>query len=647
MKQKTSQKITALYERLSHDDELQGESNSISNQKALLETFAEKNGFTGIRHFTDDGISGTTFDRLGLQALIAEIKQGNIGTVIVKDNSRIGRNYILTGNFRELLRQNNVRLIAVNEGTDTGSGMEDDFLPFRDVINEYYAKDISKKIRSTFKSKGDSGKHVASSPPYGYIKDPNDKNHWIVDEEAAEIVRRMFRLTLEGKGPYQICKIFESEKIEIPAVHQKKQGLGLWQNREIKDPYRWTSSTIAGILAKPEYLGHTVNFKTRKHFKDKKSHYVDKSEWQIFKNTQEPIVDQETFDNVQRIRSRVKRYPDGWGEAHPLTGILYCADCGHMLYVHRVNNGKREAYFTCGRYNKAKDTDRCVSPHRIKADDVMQILSKTIKGIIDYANFDREAFVAEIESVVGEQKEADHSGAMLEIEAAERRIEKLETLIMKIYEDQALGRMNAERYTALYNKYQEEQNTLKHRVRELRVTIADEKKEIWSASKFIKLVDRYADFTVLTPIMINEFVDKVIVHERDRKNSVQTTQKLEIYFNFIGNYEPSKEELSEEEMQKLTEEEEKERVRKDRLHQNYLKRKANGKQKEYEERYKARREEKKQEKFKTLKKSGIPLSEYKRIEKIVLHRCFLSLTTIKYSDIIYSSFFMEEKICQQ
>ncbi len=201
--QKASQKITALYERLSHDDELQGESNSISNQKALLETFAEKKGFTGTRHFTDDGISGTTFDCPGLQALIAEIKQGNIGTVIVKDNSRIGRNYILTGNFRELLRQNNVRLIAVNEGTDTGSGMEDDFLPFRDVINEYYAKDISKKIRSTFKSKGDSGKHVASSPPYGYIKDPNDKNHWIVDEEAAEIVRRMFRLTLEGKGCYE------------------------------------------------------------------------------------------------------------------------------------------------------------------------------------------------------------------------------------------------------------------------------------------------------------------------------------------------------------------------------------------------------------------------------------------------------------
>ncbi len=575
MKQKSSQKITALYERLSHDDEMQGESNSISNQKALLEAYAEKNGFTGICHFTDDGISGTTFDRPGLQALIAEVEQGNIGTVIVKDNSRIGRNYILTGNFRELLRQNNVGLIAVNEGTDTGSGMEDDFLPFRDVINEYYAKDISKKIRSTFKSKGESGKHVASSPPYGYIKDPKDKNRWIVDEEAAEVVIRAFRLTLEGKGQYQICKIFEEEKIETPAMHQKKQGIGLWQNREIKYPYRWGSSCIADMLSKPEYLGHTVNFKTRKHFKDKKSYYVDRSEWQIFKNTQEPIIDQETFDNVQRIRGRVRRYPDGWGEAHPLTGILHCADCGHTLYVHRVNKGKREAYFTCGRYNKAKDTDRCALPHRIKADDVMQILSKTIKSIIDYSNFDREAFVAEIESVVGEQKEADHSGARLEIEAAERRIDELETLIIKIYEDQALGKLSAERYTALYNKYEEEQNALKQRVRELSVTIADDKKEIRSASKFIKLVDRYADFTELTPVILNEFVDKVVVHERDRKYSTQTTQKVEIYFNFIGEYRPTtmkEPELTEEEKAELARKE----ALKDKRHEQYMIRKAEG-----------------------------------------------------------------------
>lgn len=609
MKQKSSQKITALYERLSHDDELQGESNSISNQKALLEAFAEKNGFTGIRHFTDDGISGTTFDRPGLQALIAEVEQGNIGTVIVKDNSRIGRNYILTGNFRELLRQNNVRLIAVNEGTDTGSGMEDDFLPFRDVINEYYAKDISKKIRSTFKSKGESGKHVASSPPYGYIKDPLDHNHWIVDEEAAENVRRMFRLTLEGKGPYQICKIFEEEKIEVPAMHQKKQGLGLWQNREIKYPYRWTSSTVAAILSKPEYLGHTVNFKTRKHFKDKKSHYVDKSEWQIFKNTQEPIIDQETFDNVQRIRSRVKRYPDGWGDAHPLTGILFCADCGHKLYVHRVDNGKRVDYFSCGRYNLAKERERCLTPHRIRADDVMQILSKTIKGIIDYSNFDREAFVAEIEAVVGEQKESDHSGAMAEIETAAKRIEELEILIMKIYEDQALGKLSAERYTALYNKYQEEQNALKNKIKDLRGNIADEKKEVRSASKFIKLVDRYADFTELTPVMINEFVDRIVVHERERRYSTQTTQKVEIYFNFIGEYRPStmtEPELTEEEKAKLARKE----ALKDKRHEQYMIRKAEGRDANYNKQVARRRAQQREDRRKTRRWEDIQAGLY-------------------------------------
>ena len=609
MKQKSTQKITALYERLSHDDELQGESNSISNQKAMLEAYAEKNGFAGIRHFTDDGISGTTFDRPGLQEMITEIKAGNIGTVIVKDNSRIGRNYIKTGNFRELLRICGVRLIAVNEGTDTASDQEDDFLPFRDVLNEFYAKDISKKIRSTFKSKGDSGKHVASSPPYGYIKDLQDKNHWIVDEEAAEIVRRIFRMTLEGKGIYQICKMLEEEKIEIPAYHQQKQGLGLWQHRPIKDPYHWSSGTVAQILMKPEYLGHTVNFKTQKHFKDKKSHYVDKSNWQIFENTQEPIVDQETFDNVQRIRSRVRRYPDGWGTAHPLTGILYCADCGHALYVHRVTNGVRVPYFCCGNYNRSKDIRMCNSPHRIKADDVMQILSKTIKSIIDYAKFDRDAFVAEIQAVVGEQKEADHSGAILEIETAEKRIDELELLIMKIYEDQALGKLSSERYTALYNKYQEEQNELKERVRNLRVTIADDKKEVRSASQFIKLVDRYTDFTVLTPVIINEFVDKIIVHERDRKSSIQTTQKIEIYFNFIGEYKPStmrEPELTEEEKEKLARKE----AIKDKRHAQYMARRADGRDAAYNKQTAARRAQQREDRRKTRRWEDIQAGIY-------------------------------------
>ena len=316
--------MTALYERLSRDDELNGESNSISNQKKLLEQYAKEHGFTNLVHFTDDGISGTRFDRPGFLAMMKEVESGKVGTILIKDMSRMGRDYLKVGQYMELLRQKNVRLIAVNENVDSFRE-DDDFTPFRNIMNEWYARDTSKKIKSTFKAKGKSGKHVASTTPYGYLKDKDDPNVWIVDEEAAVVVRRIFHMTMDGYGPYQIAKALKEDKVEIPAVHMAKKDAGLWKGRveEIKDPYGWGSSTVAGILKKREYLGHTVNFKTRKHFKDKKSHYVSEDNWTVFENTQEAIIDQETFDNVQRIRSNVRRYPDGWGEAHPLTGLMY------------------------------------------------------------------------------------------------------------------------------------------------------------------------------------------------------------------------------------------------------------------------------------------------------------------------------------
>ena len=347
------EKLTALYERLSHDDDLMGESNSISNQKQMLSEYAESHGLTPYIHFTDDGISGTRFDRPGFVSMMDAIKAGQIGTVIIKDMSRLGRDYLMVGQIQEMLRQKQVRLIAINDGHDSLNG-DDDFLPFRNIMNEWYAKDTSKKIRSTFKAKGNSGKHVASTTPYGYLKDPENKEHWVVDEEAAQVVRRIFQMTMDGYGPYQIAKKLKEDQVEIPAVHMARHGAGLWQGRvdEIKDPYAWGSSTVAGILKKREYLGHTVNFKTRKHFKDKKSHYVSEDNWTVFEDTQEAIIDQETFDNVQRIRKNVRRYPDGWGEAHPLTGLMYCADCGAKMYVHRVNNGKRIPQYTCSAYSK-------------------------------------------------------------------------------------------------------------------------------------------------------------------------------------------------------------------------------------------------------------------------------------------------------
>lgn len=607
------EKITALYERLSRDDELEGESNSIVNQKKILEEYASKNNLTNIIHFTDDGISGTQFDRPGFMEMMNGVNAGNIGCIIVKDMSRLGRDYLKVGQCMEILRQKGVRLIAINDNVDSFY-REDDFTPFRNIMNEWYARDTSRKIQSTFRSKGESGKHTASTPPYGYIKDEKDKDKWVVDEKAAEIVRRIFNLTMDGAGPYKIAKILEADKIDIPAYHQKKLGYGLHQSKNFEYPYRWCSSTIASILKKKEYLGHTVNFKTRKHFKDKKSKYVSEDNWLIFENTHEAIIDQETFDNVQRIRGNVKRYPDGWGEYHPLTGLMYCADCGSKMYVHRTNNYKNIPYYVCSNYKKVPCGTLCPSAHRIKAEVVLNLIQETLKDIKNYLDEDNEAFLHSIQNEMEETEKMEMEKKKTRLTDSKNRLQELERLMCRIYEDMILEKIPNTRYEILNNQYETEQRELSKEIDGLEKAIKRYEKETDRAKKFIRLIERYDNFDELTPTIINEFVEKILVHERDRKGSQSANQKVEIYFNFIGNYEPPKEELSEEEMQKLTEEEEKERARKDRLHQNYLKRKANGKQKEYEERYKARREEKKQEKLKVLKRTGIPVSEYKNME---------------------------------
>ena len=326
-----NEKITALYERLSRDDfgkddDQQRESNSISNQKAMLEEFAARQGFTNIVHFTDDGISGTCFDRPGFLAMMKEVEAGNVEYLCIKDMSRMGRDYLKVGQIMEILRQRGVRLIAINDGVDSARG-DDDFTPFRNIMNEYYARDTSRKIRSTFQSKGKSGKHLTGTVIYGYLWN-EARDQWLVDPEAADVVKRIFAMTIEGYGPYQIASKLKEEKILIPSAYLAQHGEGVNKNKTFKDVYGWGSSTICNILEKREYLGHTINFKTRKHFKDKKSHYVPEDEWTIFENTHEPIIDQQTFDLVQKIRGNVRRYPDGWGEAAPLTGLLYCADCG-------------------------------------------------------------------------------------------------------------------------------------------------------------------------------------------------------------------------------------------------------------------------------------------------------------------------------
>ncbi len=584
-----NEKITPLYERLSRDDELQGESNSISHQKQMLEEFARRNGLPNPTHFTDDGVSGTRFDRPGFLAMMEEVEAGRVEAIVIKDMSRLGRDYLKVGQVMEILRQRGVRLIAINDGVDSLKG-DDDFTPFRNIMNEFYARDTSRKIRSVFKSKGMSGKHLTGTVIYGYLWDEK-REHWLVDEEAAAVVRHIFALAMEGYGPYQIATKLSEEKIEMPAVHLARYGEGVNKNKAFADIYRWSASTVVEILKKQEYLGHTVNFKTRKHFKDKKSHYVDESEWTIFENTHEAIIDQETFDNVQRIRGNARRYPDGFGEAHPLTGLMYCADCGGKMYVHRTYNGKRVPQYTCGQYGKYPIGSLCPTQHRIKAEAVLTLIADMLRAIAEYSRNDRAEFIRTVQETQAAQQTADISKKRKRLAAAQKRAGELEKLICKIYEDNALGKLPDARYEALDAQYAKEQDALNAEIAELEKAVTGYEQSRKSAEKFIALIDKYENFDTLTNTMLNEFVEKILVHERARKGSQDTTQEVEIYFNFVGRYIPPALQpvpLTPEEQEELWKKEE----RKDRLHQNYLRRKANGKQKEWEERYNAKRKAK-------------------------------------------------------
>ena len=581
-----NEKITPLYERLSRDDELQGESNSISHQKQMLEEFARRSNLPNPRHFTDDGVSGTRFDRPGFLAMMEEVEAGRVEAIVIKDMSRLGRDYLKVGQVMEILRQRGVRLIAINDGVDSLKG-DDDFTPFRNIMNEFYARDTSRKIRSVFKSKGMSGKHLTGTVIYGYLWDEK-REHWLVDEEAAEVVRQIFSLTLAGYGPYQIACKLSAGRIEIPAVHLARFNEGVNRSKPVKDPYGWGSSTIVSILKKQEYLGHTVNFKTRKHFKDKKSHYVPEDEWTIFENTHEAIIDQQTFDLVQKIRSNVRRYPNGWGEAAPLTGLLYCADCGGKMYVHRTNNGKRISQYTCSSYSKVPCGTLCPTQHRINESAVLTLVSDTLRAIAEYSKNDRAEFVRAVQETQAAQQTANISKKRKRLALAQKRVEELEKLICKIYEDNALGKLPDARYEALDAQYAKEQDALNAEIEELEKAVTGYEQSRKSAEKFIALIDKYENFDTLTNTMLNEFVEKILVHERARKGSQDTTQEVEIYFNFVGRYIPPALQpvpLTPEEQEELRKKE----ARKDRLHQNYLRRKANGKQKEWEERYNAKR----------------------------------------------------------
>ena len=588
-------KTTALYERLSIGDERQrnnGEdSNSIQSQKMQLEQYAKQNGFANIKHYTDDDESGRFFDRTGYSRMMDDVESGKIGIVIMKDLTRWGRDHVQVGIAMEIFRQHGVRFIAINNGIDSQNPESLEFAPFINIMSEWYAKDCSKKIRSVFKTKGMSGKRIGSMPPYGYVKCPDNKDLLIVDEPAAEVVRRIFQLCMAGHGPYQICTILTNEKIPIPGWYQAQQGYGLWKNREVKDPYSWNSSTITGILEKQEYCGDTVNFKTRKHLKDKKSHYVDQSQWVVFEDTHEPIIDRITFENVQRIRANNKRRrPNGWGYIHPLSGLLFCADCGCKLYIHRIYNGKDRPTAVCGNYARGSDKIErdwvvCNSGHRIEAANVMELVRDTLKGIAAYAKTDEDAFKKSVQELLATQQTDEVKKQKKRLVACKKRHAELDKLLNKIYEDNTLGKLPESRYQSLLQTYGQEQAELDKEIPELQSCVERYEGGGNRANNFIKLVERYTDFTEITQTMLHEFIEKIVVHERDRKGKIDSPQTVEIHLNFIGEYIPptiEAEPLTPEELA----EQEALLKRRERFRRAYEKRVESGAQKKYYERTK-------------------------------------------------------------
>jgi hypothetical protein len=405
-------------------------------------------------------------------------------------------------------------------------------------------------------------------------------------------------MTIDGMGPYQICCALEAEQIKTPGAYLAEQGAGLHQSHVFENPYHWTSNTVSSMLKKKEYLGHTVNFKSKKDsYKDKRNAYVPEEEWVVFENTHEPIIDKQTYDTVQRIRSNVKRRPDGWGYTHPLTGLLYCADCGAKLYVQRINNGKPKPYYTCYNYRKVPVGVDCPTPHRVDANTVMELLKTTLGEIVRFAISDRKAFEELVRERLSEKQSGEMKAQRKRLAACNKRLKELDMLYRKIYEDNALGKLPDKQFAMMSESYAAEQDALEKEATELQsaddmYTDCGER-----ADQFVKLVEKYAGFEELSTCALNEMVEKIVVHERDRKGSAQTTQRIDIYLAFIGNFELPKQETDPAELAAQEEENRKIQERKDRLHQNYLRRKANGKQAEYERKYeplrRARMEERK------------------------------------------------------
>lgn len=562
-KKAENEKITALYERLSRDDEMVGDSNSIVNQKKMLEDYAKQNGYTNIEHFTDDGYSGGSFDRPDWKRMIAGIENGSIGTVIVKDMSRIGRDYLQVGFYTEVMsKEKEVHFIAIANGVDNQKRESSEFAPFLNIMNEWYIRDSSRKVTTVLRARGMEGKHTTNNAIYGYRKSEEDKNQWVIDEEAAEVVRRIYRMSLEGKGPYEIARILSEEQIERPSYYLAKRGLGTCRsNNNTATPYVWRGATVRDILSKPEYMGHTVNFRSYKEsYKDKRAKKTPKEDWVIFKNTQEAIVSEEMWNKVQELRKTVRR-TDTVGEGNPFTGLLYCADCGAKMYNHRGGagrarnwkgelNGKRRPdrdEYNCSTYNLSRQSyDKQCSQHYIRTEVVRKLVLETIKAVSDYVITNEEEFINRIYSSSRDKQKESIRSLKRKIAQDTKRVNELNMLMKKLYEDNISGKLSDKRFEFMLSEFENEQDTIEISMENAKAEIEKYESDTVRADKFIELVKRYTDFSELTTPMLNEFVEKILVHEADY-SSGERVQEVEIYLNFIGKFElPVKEPTAEE-----------------------------------------------------------------------------------------------------
>ncbi|WP_278899319.1 recombinase family protein [Roseburia hominis] len=528
-------KITALYERLSRDDDLNGESNSITNQKKYLEDYARRNGFTNIRHFTDDGFSGVNFNRPSFQELIKEVEAGNVATIIVKDMSRLGRNYLQVGFYTEVLfPQKDVRFLAINNSIDSNNASDNDFAPFLNIMNEWYAKDTSNKIKAVFDARMKDGKRCSGSIPYGYNRLATDKQTLVVDPVASEVVKRIFLLANEGKSPRAIAELLTEEKVLIPAAHAKEYHPEQYNGMKFTDPYLWGMSTIRAILSRQEYLGHTVLRKSvSTNFKLHKRKNTDEDEQYVFYNTHEPIISQELWDSVQKRKKRANRTAAKGTHSNRLSGYLYCADCGRRmtLQTHYSKKDRSVQYsYRCGGY--ASRVNACTA-HSISADNVEALILSAVKRLSRFVLNDEEAFAKELQALWNEKQTEKPKHNKSELHRFQKRYDELSKLIRGLYENLVSGLLPERQYKQLMKQYDDEQAELETKIEEMEKELTEEKTNTVDIKHFISLIRKCKEPTEISDLMFAELIDKIVVYEAEGVGKART-QKVDIYFNYVG-----------------------------------------------------------------------------------------------------------------